>query len=67
MWEESLCTTQSTDLAGSPCPIEIVAADAGTPASRTLPDTCEPVTADTRPVTGAVHRLLGQQDEPPRG
>jgi hypothetical protein len=66
MWEESLCTTQPTDLAGRPCPIEIDAADAGTPTSRTLPDTGELITANTRPVTRAIHRLLGQQDEPPR-
>jgi len=66
MWEESLCTTQPTDLAGGPCPSKIDAADAGTPTSRTLPDTGELIAADTRPVTRAVRRLLGQQDEPPR-
>jgi hypothetical protein len=51
MWEESLCTTQLTDFAGSPCPSKIDAADAGTPTSRTLPDTGELITADTRLVT----------------
>ena len=66
MWEESLRATQPTDLAGNPCPSQIGAADAGTPTSRTLPDTGELVAADPRPVTGAIHRLLGQQDEPPR-
>jgi hypothetical protein len=66
MWEESLSTTQPTDLAGNPCPIQTDAADADTPASRTLPDTGEAITADTWPVTGTIRRLLGQQDEPPR-
>jgi hypothetical protein len=66
MWEESLCMIQLADLAGRPCPNKIDAADIGTPTSRTLPNTGESIPADPRPVTWAIHRLLGQQDEPPR-
>jgi hypothetical protein len=66
MWEESLTTTQPTDLAGDPCPIQTDAADAGTPTSRTLPDTGEAKTADTWPVTWTIRRLPGQHHEPPR-
>ena len=56
----------AAELAGHPCRREIHAADAGAPATRTLPDAGELVAADPRSVTRTIHRLLGQQDEPPR-
>src|ERR1700689_1578310 len=58
--------TKPPEPASAPCCREIGSLRAGALATRALPDTGKRVTTYTGSVRRPAHRLLGQQDEPPR-